>query len=141
VLGSGWLLDIPAEELAAMFDEVWLFDIKHPAMVSRRMKNLPNVRLIETDISGFAEPIYDAVRSAKQSFNSENINPIFDFDLTQFSYIVSCNILNQLDILILDYLKTKIRLTSEEERILRTRIQQTHLQILPQKKSCLISDE
>jgi hypothetical protein len=137
VLGSGWLLDVPAEELSAMFDEVWLFDIRHPLQIRHRLAKFQNIRFIGTDISGFARPVY---LSLKNNRKFEDILPEFDFDLSSFDYVVSCNILNQLDILLIDYIKKKMNLDGNTETMLRKKIQQFHLQLLPEFRSVLISD-
>ncbi len=52
VLGSGSLLDIPVETLAARFDEVCLIDLIHPKVARRRIRSLPNVYLAEADLGG-----------------------------------------------------------------------------------------
>lgn len=52
VLGSGWLLDIPLEELSERFEKVILVDIWHPAQVRHKMTKLPNVELKYMDLSG-----------------------------------------------------------------------------------------
>ena len=59
VLGSGHLLDIPLDELAAMFERVDLVDITHPRAVHRRVSSLVNVQLVTADISGAAQALHD----------------------------------------------------------------------------------
>lgn len=139
VLGSGWLLDVPLEELSTMFKEVWLFDIKHPYPVQSRALKLGNVRLVETDVSGFACSVYFTCREA-DPFNIHRLSPAVSFDLKDFDYVVSCNMLNQLDILLIDYIRQKTRLEKAEEQQLRKKVQQFHLSLLPEAKSCVVSD-
>ena len=63
VLGSGHLLDVPLEDLAAGFAEVVLVDVVHPRAVVRRARRLGNVRLERWDVSGVAAAVADAVRT------------------------------------------------------------------------------
>jgi len=143
ILGSGWLLDVPFEKLAERFNELWLFDIKHPAQIRKKIKGFKNIRLMETDISGFATPIYEEARSmrkTKSEIDLTNLKPRLDFSLKDFDFVVSCNILNQLDIILIDYLRKCCKITTEFELRLRRLIQETHIGLLPKLKSCLISD-
>jgi hypothetical protein len=130
ILGSGWLLDIPYHELCEKFEEVWLFDIHHPAKIKEIAENIANLNLFETDISGFALPLHNWVKD-KQRKQITALTPDCDFDLSTFDCVISCNILNQLDILLLDFAKQKIDLPLEDERAFRTLVQTTHLQMLP----------
>jgi len=140
ILGSGWLLDIPLDELASLFSELWLFDIRHPFQIKKQVSKHNNVKLVETDISGLALSISNLAHKKSPEISLSSLIPAFDFDLSEFDYIVSCNLLNQLDIILMDYLSEHIRITTEEEIMLRRHIQQTHLQLLPPNKSCLIAD-
>lgn len=65
VLGSGPLLDIPLEDLAARFDRVELVDIVHPRSTRRRVRKLANVDLVEADVSGAAFDIYGLAITAE----------------------------------------------------------------------------
>jgi hypothetical protein len=143
ILGSGWLLDVPLAQLAEDFAEVWLFDIKHPSPIRRKVENLKNIKLIETDISGFAVAVHEMAKAFRKSNNILNINnlkPRFDFELQDFDFVVSCNMLDQLDIILVDYLKKKCILSVTDEMQLRRLVQDFHLSLLPKTKSCVISD-
>lgn len=141
ILGSGWLLDVPIAELSSMFEQVWLFDIKHPAQIRKRLEKIANIKFVEADISGFAVTIYNRLsKKTKSQFAIESIRPIFDFSLDEFDMVVSCNVLNQLDILIIDYMKGMLRISTDTEIELRKLIQETHIHLLPKSRSCLISD-
>jgi hypothetical protein len=59
VLGSGHLLDIPLNHLAATFERVDLVDITHPRAVRRRASSLDNVHLVTADISGASQALHD----------------------------------------------------------------------------------
>jgi hypothetical protein len=143
ILGSGWLLDVPLTELSSKFKQIWLFDIKHPAQIKHKTGIIANVKLIETDISGFAIPLYNMVWQTGKSvsqFSPDSVKPVFDFDLSDFDLVVSCNVLNQLDILLVDYLRETLKIPSTDVSQLRKLIQETHLHMLPKSKTCLISD-
>jgi hypothetical protein len=142
VLGSGWLLDVPLPELSHLFEEIYLFDIRHPQTIKQQLSKYSNIQVIETDISGFAASVANlANQKQHHAIEIENLTPTFNFDLSEFDYIVSCNLLNQLDIILLDYLTSHINISHSIEIELRKLIQQTHLNRLPAQKSCLITDK
>lgn len=139
VLGSGWLYDVPVDELSQMFGNVYLFDIVHPEPVKIKVGRLPNVHLVTADLT------CGAVLKATQSgsypdFMSylENSRP--DIDLNGYDMVVSVNLLNQLDIILCDYLKGRFAVGSEQLRKVRSIVQQRHVDNLPKGKSCLITD-
>ena len=139
VLGSGWLLDVPIDELAQTFQHVYLFDIVHPEQITVRMRKYPNVHLVECDLTGgivgFAEEskifadFLEKMPSAKLSVDCQNYDAVF-----------SVNILNQLDILLCDYLKEKFSVGETELSQVRKFVQQFHIDNLPIGKTCLITD-
>ncbi len=145
ILGSGWLLDVPLDKLSQLFDKVQLIDIVHPAQITHKVKKLKNVEIIETDITGLMNPVYHFMKKAKKSnltldqIEATHIDLWFQ-DIKNTDFVVSVNILNQLDILICDYIK-KFDIYSEQEiKEFRKIIQQNHLDFLPKGKSCLITD-
>lgn len=139
VLGSGWLLDVPLTELSEQFDEVYLFDIVHPEQIVVKTKKFPNVHLVEADLT------YGAVAIAEQKTSFEdfltaflNVTPALD--LNQYDFVVSVNILNQLDIILCDYLKEKFRVSEQQLLPIRETVQQRHVDALPRGKTCLVTD-
>ncbi len=143
VLGSGWLLDVPIEEFARRFEKVYLFDIRHPASVKKQIRALKNVELRECDISEFAYPTCDYAkryRNKKDRPPVDSVLPKADLDFTGFDFVFSCNILNQLDILLVDYLSEYFSLNDEETLSFRKNIQQHHVDMLPCGKSCIVAD-
>ena len=107
-----------------------------------------NLTLIETEISGFAQSTYQAVRLAKKQKTKINLSSIVpQTTLTDLlkendvDFVVSLNLLNQLDILIVDYVIENNGDVSEHEiQTFREQIQSFHIQSLPKGKSCIISD-
>lgn len=86
---------------------------------------------------------YNAIINYKKH---KSIRPPEDFQIKGFVYpidfdcVISLNLLNQLDILTMDYL-LKYNLYSDEQILyLRKTIQQKHLESLPRSKSILITD-
>ena len=145
ILGSGWLLDVPLQELSEIFKKIYLVDIVHPKEIQHKIKKYGNqVQLIKADITGGAiDEIYNYVNHFKKKKEKKDLKNIkfkdLDF-LKNADYIVSLNLLNQLDILIVDYLK-QFNIYEEIEILnFRKRIQEHHLQILSKNKSCLITD-
>jgi len=143
VLGSGWLLDVPLDEMSRYFEKLYLYDVRHPAEVKKRALSLGNVELRVCDISCFARSVY---QYAKQYRNCKNRPPISDIhlqtelNLNDFDFVFSCNILNQLDILLIDYLAQFFVLSNEETVDFRKNVQQYHISLLPQNRSCLVAD-
>jgi hypothetical protein len=143
VLGSGWLLDVPAEEMSRYFEKLYLYDVRHPAAVKKQLSPLGNVELCVCDISGFAHPVY---QYAKQYRNCKTrppisiIQPQTTENLNCFDFVFSCNILNQLDILLIDYLSKFFKLSHEETITFRSNVQHHHIDILPSNRSCLVTD-
>ena len=143
VLGSGWLLDVPLEELSRYFEKVNLYDVRHPRKVKKQVYPLGNVELRECDISGFAQPVYQYVqqyRNSKERPPVSVIQPQTTWDMAEFDFVFSCNILNQLDILLVDYLAQFFELSHEETVVFRSNVQQHHIDLLPRNRSCLVAD-
>jgi hypothetical protein len=147
VLGSGWLLDVPYHELSETFEELVLIDIKHPRQIIHKLRDYKNIHLVEDDITGLVEEVYFTIKNdkkGKNTINLNNIKPLYSDVLSHLiktaDFVVSVNLLNQLDILICDYLK-RLKLFSEADLDnFRVNIQSLHLELLPKGKSALITD-
>ena len=143
VLGSGWLLDVPVEEMSRYFEKVALYDIRHPVAVKKQVYPLGNVELRVCDISCFAGPVYQYAkhyRKRRERPSISAIQPIPAIDLSGFDFVFSCNILNQLDILLVDYLSQFFELSREETIGFRSNVQQRHIDLLPRSRSCMVAD-
>jgi hypothetical protein len=143
VLGSGWLIDVPFEELASSFQELWLVDVYHPPQTVKRASLFTNIRFIQTELTGLANQVYDSVKLYRKSkFKTPvgNLKPASPIDLNSFDYVVSCNILSQLDVILTDYIREYNIYSAEEINGLITTIQSAHVRSLPINKSILISD-
>ena len=143
VIGSGWLLDIPMDFLAENYKSVYLLDAYHPPQILQKIRKLENVRAIVADVTGGA--ILGAYQFARAHRKSGR-GSILDIPVNaavpgmKTDYMISLNILNQLDILLIDYLKKHVEIPPEEEIEFRKRIQSQHLSLLKPGKSCLVTD-
>ena len=143
VLGSGWLLDVPLKEMSRYFERLYLFDVRHPAEIKKQVASMGNVELCVCDISGYASPVYQYAkqyRYRKKRPPIDTLSPQPTLNLNDFDFVVSCNILNQLDILLIDYLAQFFELSHEETINFCSNVQHHHINILPQNRSCLVAD-
>ncbi len=139
VLGSGWLYDVPVDELSQMFDDVYLVDIVHPEPVKMRVGRMPNVHLLTCDLTG------GAAQMATQANSFDDFSAKFtfakpDIQLDDYDFVVSVNLLNQLDIILCDYLKKRFKVDDSHLKHVRSVVQQRHVDALPKGRSCLITD-
>jgi hypothetical protein len=144
ILGSGWLLDVPLKELNEICREVLLIDICHPPQILRKLRDFPRVKHIEMDITGgMINEVYGLVKEFRKSGKKKEISSFKSKGfIPQFhpGFVVSLNILNQLDILVVDYLK-KFRVYDDDEILqIRRLIQQSHLDTVALDNSCIITD-
>jgi len=137
ILGSGWLLDLPIEELSGMFNEVILIDIIHPKQVQQKIKKYRNVTFINDDITG---GLIDYCYKHKRNKTLASTIDSFLYNLQESDFVISLNIMCQLHIILVDYLKKYNTYTNQEIGLIEKHIQQSHLNILPTGKSCLITD-
>ena len=145
ILGSGWLLDVPIDELSQIFDKVILVDIVHPSQIVHKLRKHQNIEFITVDITGLMEVVYHFLKQKSKppkslDFIKLNYQNEWFHKLEHADFVASVNLLNQLDILICDYIKKTKTYTTEEILEFRKTIQQNHLDLLPKGKSCLITD-
>lgn len=137
VLGSGYLLDFPMDTLLERCNEIHLYDIHHPKEVLLKYRDNVKIVFIEKDITGLSEHIYKAKKT-------EDIVNILNYDtqlvIKDADLIISLNILNQLDIILVDYLNEKMALDLDTELKLRKKIQKEHISCLSKTMSLLIAD-
>ena len=155
ILGSGWLLDVPIDKLSEIFDKVFLIDIAHPNQIRHKVKKYKNVSLIEFDLTG---GVIELAYKTNKDLKKNNIKPpvlkfvnqiaeflptILNFGINEDiepDFVASVNLLNQLDIIITDYLN-KNNIYSDAEIVkVKKQIQKNHIESLPKSKSCLITD-
>lgn len=145
VFGTGWLLDLPLEELAGKYKKILLVDVHHPPQVRKKTESFQNVQLFETDLTGGGMEF--CWKLSKSDLNPVDNDPFIAFrpeypDLPMIpDASISLNILNQLDILLVDFLKRK-KFRLDESWIMKFRgmIQQFHLDWITSKPGCLVTD-
>lgn len=146
VLGSGWCLDVPLEGLAGFFDRVVLVDMVHPRQIEHKTARMKNVELLHFDITGgAAAQLFDALKNHKKTGQKPELEKIRlapeNFGLPKPpDWVISVNLLNQLDILLCDTLNESGLFEEHEIMGFRKTIQQTHIEALPKGKTCLITD-
>ncbi len=114
VAGSGLLIEVPLETLTARFDEVVLADMLHSRAVRRRAAGLPNVRLLELDVSGALAPLAAALDNGAPLPTGFEPPPI---DGEPFRFALSCNLLSQLPLLPLEAVERRAPHTPDAERL------------------------
>lgn len=140
-LGSGYLLDVPADELLENGLRLTFVDISHPTPILKKYSRNPNVSFITEDLTG----------SVLQNLSSERLRDIIFFKLANLieraepftpdaDFVVSLNLLSQLSDIPLEFLRRKGKLTDWQSIELATAIQQKHINSLPKGKSLLVSD-
>lgn len=91
IIGSGLLLEIPLDTLAARFAEVILVDLYHLPKVARQARRHPNVTLLAHDITGLLDRLSPAL--------AQGALPLPDVTLAaadSAELIISANCLSQL---------------------------------------------
>ncbi len=145
VLGSGWLLDVPLDHLIQRFRRIYLVDIHHPIQIRKLTAGMRKVELIEADLSGGAiEKIWQYSRENLSIAQDELVLDQIPLDppLThiQADALISVNLLNQLDIILCDYILKQKPFQQEALTPFRTAIQAFHLDWISKKPACLITD-
>ena len=94
ILGSGLLLDVPLEKLSSLFGEVVLMDVICLPEARAHVRELPNVRFVEFDVTGIVQAL---VRNGDKGI-SELPEPATKpaAEIRGSSLVVSLNILTQL---------------------------------------------
>lgn len=144
VLGSGWLLDLPLDNLSKQFNDIILIDINHPKQVLQKIKNYSNVTAVKSDITGgLIDYIYRTLKTYKKKNRKTLLTSanFYSFSLPiNTDFVISLNVMCQLHIILIDYIKKFKTYSDSELKNLLTQIQQSHINMLPKGKSCLITD-
>ncbi len=143
VLGSGWLLDLPLEFLRDNFKTLYLVDIVHPPQIINKIVGMENIKLHPADITGGAvKGAYNLVKEYRKTGDGSirNIECKATLAGVKADYYISLNILNQLDILIVNYISRFMEITEDDSKVFRKRIQDQHIALLPPGRSCLITN-
>jgi hypothetical protein len=144
VFGSGWLLDVPIAEMLEKNLKITLVDIIHPPEVKSQVGNLKNVELIEKDATGgLVEEIWEKCRDLSPFVKLHSLSDIVIPELTLDSdpgLIISLNLISQLDVLPIRYLRKRAKVPEEDFQKFRIAVQQKHIDFLLKHPSVLITD-
>ncbi len=145
ILGSGWLLDLPPEEILAYCGKVSLVDINHPPQILHQLRKYPAIIPVKADITGgLIRRSYEMAEECRRS------GKLFDPDALEVpvpsagdghDFIISLNVLDQLDGLIVDYLLRFFNMPEGPVMRFRERIQQAHIGMVSSRSCCIIADE
>jgi hypothetical protein len=144
VLGSGWLLDVPLDQLADRYERVFLVDICHPPQIVKKVESMAGIELVEADLTGGAlEQVWFITRHepdiTANSLTSriELSTPLEEIGADAY---VSVNTLNQLDIILCDYLRQFRSIEMRSLEPFRHKLQRFHIDWITGKPGCLITD-
>ena len=145
VLGSGWLLDVPLDHLVQRFRKVYLIDIHHPIQIRKKTAGMEQVELIEEDLTGGAiekiwQYFHENKKSSQDDFALDQIPLDPPLQQIQPEAMISVNLLNQLDIILCDYILKQKPFQQKDLTPFRAAIQAFHLDWISKKPACLVSD-
>jgi len=130
--------------LRSRFEHVFLVDIRHPAQIIKKVESMNEVDLIEADLSGGAiSKLWDLAHKKTQAKGASLLDQLsLQPPLRHIApdAVISVNLLNQLDIILCDYMSRKGYFQQEESRLLRSALQEFHLQWITETPGCLVSD-
>lgn len=145
VLGSGWWLDLPLEELAEKYETVLLVDVFHPPQIVKKSGKYRNLILYETDLTGGGiQFCWDQGRKRYGSAGDPILKgfvPVTPNLPVTTDAFISLNLLSQLDTLLIEFIEGKnTGITGTELQGFRETIQRFHLDWICRKPGCLITD-
>lgn len=140
ILGSGWLLDVPIDALIQLNKKVYLVDIFHPQQIKYKYRNFSNIVFVQADITaGLINSVHEIIKKGIKPSLSEIV--ISHYNLSEkVDFVVSLNLLNQLDILLVDNLTENFNFETRELEQFRKRIQQNHFDFLRQYNFSILFD-
>lgn len=105
IVGSGWLLDVPMEELLPQLESITLIDISHPRQVELRWSTQPKVHFISLDVTAGA--VDRALRSMHGREPMESLEAALEASpkpalALAVDGVVSLNLLSQLPLRLID---------------------------------------
>jgi hypothetical protein len=143
-LGSGWLLDVPLDELHSAFKKIYLYDIRHPRHINHKTAKYDNVNLRTEDLTGgLVERLYKLYKkNPREELHLHLLDEIKQAKIPQIEgeILVSLNMMDQLDGLLVDFFKSRLRQPDDFWIQIRKHIQHNHLKLLKKHRSLLITD-
>lgn len=104
IFGSGLLLDLPLDDLTALYDEVLLVDLVQPWRARLAAWRRPKVRLIEHDVTEAMAALDQAVETGR---DLPDIAPRRFLDDPAIGFVASVNLASQLPYVPLRYLERR----------------------------------
>lgn len=145
VLGSGWLLDVPINELFDLgVQQITLYDISHPKRIRHKYANNNRLKFVDFDLTlGAVDAVVESLKKPKifatatllERLKHKNPSPYSQSDL-----VVSVNTLSQLHLPLLERIEYKHPNFAFHKDRFAELIQETHLETLPLGRSLLISE-
>ena len=147
IMGSGWWLDIPVEQLAEYFDELYMIDISHPRQIENKAKRYTNIHLVSGDVTGVMDSVYHLVKKNKDNTEANDIlelintaNPLNTLNIPDADFCLSINLLSQIGVFLEEFLRKKTKISESDIIQITEALQSAHINLLPKNKSCLITD-
>jgi len=143
VLGSGWLLDFPLVECLSHVALIDLVDIVHPPQVKEQIKPFPGVTTVDADVSGgLIEEVWKKSATRFWLFKRKSLETLTvpRFELIEPGLVISLNILTQLEVLPIRFLEKRSNYTETDYLRFRKEVQNSHLEMLKNHNSLLITD-
>lgn len=140
VLGAGLVLDVPLEQLSALFRQVVLADLAFLPGTVRLARSLGNVELVHADISACMDALPEAEALAARV---PAPRPDLSLGLRELDFVYSANLLSQLPLYALAALRKRSPAPEPEElEAFAASLVRAHLEalrILP-CPACLVTD-
>ena len=113
VLGSGLLMEVPIDALAARFETVICVDVVHPPGIARRQRRkTPNVKFFMGDVAGMIDRVASVAAAASTTGSSPppppESRPRLGLDAAQCDFVLSANIATQLPVLPIRHLRDRL---------------------------------
>ncbi|MEZ6142994.1 MAG: hypothetical protein R3B84_20715 [Zavarzinella sp.] len=140
IFGAGLIHDVPLKMLAQKFQQVLLVDVVHPLSSRWVVRQFPNVRRVNHDVTNSLKGIYRVATRPNQIIPVDQ--PQWLLDDKELDYTVSLNLLSQLPCMPMDYLRKWHCHTKAELEEMAKQLIKDHLEYLSALPGCvsLITD-
>jgi hypothetical protein len=144
VLGSGWLLDIPVNEILNYASQIRLIDLVHPPDLVRSFAGNSSVILVNEDVTGGLPALAWDIAGEKHTNGAETI--IEKVRLLRYEpdsdpgMVLSVNLLSQLATLPFEFLQKKKLIDDSDYSLFVAAVQEAHLGFLKKHSSVVITD-
>jgi len=144
VLGSGWLLDVPMQELLMISPRVILVDIVHPPDIQKNYAGNSSVEIVIDDVTGgITEMVWELTENKSKPDHDEILMLLETLDYKpdgDQGMVLSVNLLSQLPSLPFEFLVKKKLVTEDFYSAFAAKVQEKHIAFLKRNNSVLITD-